>query len=143
MQVKCGTCQPLRFSGVICISFVLLFAAFPLFAQTAIPLPSPLPNASLTFFKNYFVTGDYVVRGVTLRGLGTGSPSYATRNIDSTSADTVPSDANVVAAFLYWITVESTPSPSAGDGFFQGYAIHGLPLMNSAGSTNSTPPCWS
>lgn len=108
------------------------------------PLPSQLPNDSLTFFKNYFVTGDYVVRGVTLRGLGSGTPSYATRNIDSGSTDMVPQDANVVAAFLYWITVESTPNPSAGDGFFQGYAIHGVPLPNAAnGATNSTPPCWS
>jgi hypothetical protein len=143
MQAKSSLSQLLSFFRVIWVATLFLCASMHLMAQTAVPLPSPLPNDSLTFFKNYFVTGDYVVRGVTLRGLGSGTPSYATQPIVASSADTIPSDANVVAAFLYWITVESTTNPSAGDGFFQGYAIHGLPLTTTDGSTNSTPPCWS
>ena len=143
MQAKSGLCQPRASVVVICVATLILCAALPAFAQTVVPLPSPLPNDSLSYFKNYFVTGDYVVRGVTLRGLGTGTPSMATQPIVASSGDMVPADGNVVAAFLYWITVESTPMPSASDGFFQGYPIRGVALLNSAGSANSTPPCWS
>src|SRR5262249_18376733 len=37
----------------------------------------------------------------------------------------VPSGADIVAAFLYWETVERTPLPSAAKGFFDGKAIVG------------------
>src|SRR6478672_3261475 len=62
----------------------------------------------LHFFKNYFVTGDYVVGGVGLRGqgvvdqataniVGGTNRSYATGTIHMTG---VPAKADVVAAFL-------------------------------------------
>jgi hypothetical protein len=87
----------------------------------------------LSFFKNYFVTGDYAVAGVGLRGTGDAS-GLATGYINMTG---VPNGAIVISAFLYWETIESTPLPSSGDGFFQGYPI----LGKSVGTGSS--PCWS
>ncbi|MQA30891.1 MAG: hypothetical protein GEU82_13835 [Luteitalea sp.] len=65
---------------------------------------------NLTFFKNYFVTGDYVVGGVNLRG--TGINGVATGTI---SMDGVPANADILAAFLYWET-EVTRRAGAGAG---------------------------
>jgi len=88
---------------------------------------------SLSFFKNYFVTGDYQVAGVGLRGTGDAT-GYATGNIQMTG---VPDGAVMIAAFLYWESIESTPSPSSSDAFFQGYPIFGKSIGTG------TPPCWS
>src|SRR5690242_15357513 len=65
---------------------------------------------SLNFFKNYFVTGDYIVGGVGLRGLGDAS-GVARGTI---MIDDVPAGADVVGAFLYWQTVEKSQSAYAG-----------------------------
>src|SRR4029453_17003152 len=56
---------------------------------------------ALSFFKNYFITGDYVVGGVGLRGLGglSGVPGIARGTI---AISGVPAKADIVAAFLYW-----------------------------------------
>src|SRR5260370_36480420 len=87
------------------------------FAQT--PLPLGLSN-------NYMVTGDYVVGGVGLRGLGDGS-GYATGeiNIPDSAAyasnaplQQVPPGADIVAAYLYWQTVESSGTFTGRNGFF-------------------------
>ena len=91
-------------------------------AQPAVPNPLVLEN-------NYFVTGDYVSAGVTLRGTGgagglaTGSiaiPSYA-----SNPAGGVPDGADVVDAFLYWETVENTLTASSTTAIFNGYSVPG------------------
>ena len=50
--------------------FVGLFALGLLFVASPSRLHSQTPSDALFFFKNYFVTGDYVVGGVGLRGLG-------------------------------------------------------------------------
>src|SRR5207302_9034440 len=57
---------------------------------------------ALIFFKNYFITGDYVVGGVGLRG--TGVNGFATGTINMTNA-AVPPGAEILGAFLYWETV--------------------------------------
>ena len=88
---------------------------------------------SLQFFKNYFVTGDYAVAGVGLRGTGNGG--LATGTI---AMNTVPDGADVIAAFLYWQSVETTAAPSSTKGFFRGNAIVGLALGSA---TNAA--CWS
>src|SRR6266571_3871800 len=105
--------RPLPFRRLIMLVSVAvgLLLAFG-FAQTALaqtatnPL-GPVPSA------NYFVTGDYVVGGVGLRGLGSTATNLATGTInipDQTSVPStgVPAGADIVAAFLYWQTVEST-----------------------------------
>ena len=90
------------------------------------PLPEPNP---LTFENNYLVTGDYATAGVTL--VGTGVSGIATGTITIPDLTTcgcgqgVPDGADIVDGFLYWTTVENTPTPSANNGTFLGYSISG------------------
>ncbi|HET9402066.1 MAG TPA: hypothetical protein VFO34_14055 [Candidatus Acidoferrales bacterium] len=91
----------------------------------------------LGFFKNYFVTGDYTVSGVGLRGTGDSS-GFATNTIQAPSP-AIPANADIVAAFLYWQTVEKSKSTFAGKrGFFNGHAIIGFILGNP-----NAPVSWS
>src|SRR6266567_2887717 len=137
--------RPLPFRRLIMLVSVAvgLLLAFG-FAQTALaqtatnPL-GPVPSA------NYFVTGDYVVGGVGLRGLGSTATNLATGTInipDQTSVPStgVPAGADIVAAFLYWQTVESTNKGAitGQHGFFNGYAITGTALGNP-----NAPTGWS
>ena len=96
----------------------------------------------LNLFKNYFVTGDYVVGGVGLRGLGVGGWATGTISIPDAAqpnAAKVPPGAEVVAAFLYWQTIEKTSLVFAGqNGYFNGYAIGGKVLGNP-----NAPVPWS
>src|SRR5262245_58651169 len=66
---------------------------------------------ALNFFKNYFVTGDYVIAGIGLRG--TGVNGVATVEIHFNGDNVVPPDADILAAFLYWETVV-TPNSVTG-----------------------------
>jgi hypothetical protein len=111
-------------------------------AQNATPLP-------LGFAHTYLVTGDYVVGGVGLRGLGDGT-GFATGTIsipDCVQAQAmtvpcpapIPAGADIVAAFLYWETVESSQTSFQGqNGFFNGYPITGDVLGNP-----NAPTSWS
>gem|GEM_PF-394090 len=98
----------------------------------ALPTPADAQN-SLRFFKNYFVTGDYAVAGVGLRGQGAGGFAQGTINLS-----TVPAGADVIAAFLYWQTVELTANPSSINGFFRSKAIVGKALGDPRNAA-----CWS
>ncbi len=106
---------------------------------------------ALRFFKNYFVTGDYGVGGIALRGQGvpnadvqaitqalapgTAVPSkYATGTIHMSG---VPSNADILAAYLYWMSLESTENPSSSLGVFRGVGIVGKQI-----SPNGTLACW-
>jgi hypothetical protein len=102
-----------------------------IFAQSAFAQSTP----PLNFFKNYIVTGDSVIGGVGLRGLGDGS-GFATGTITISG---VPAGAEVVAAFLYWQTIEKSKSTFAGqNGFFNGHAITATILGNP-----NAPTSWS
>jgi hypothetical protein len=123
--------------ATVALGLLLLFGFLPTgLAQT--------PAPPLNFFKNYFVTGDYVVGGVGLRGLGDATGfATGTINLPDTAnypnAKSVPSGADIVAAFLYWQTVEKAQSASAGqNGFFNGHAIAGRVLGNP-----NAPTSWS
>src|SRR5688572_7827002 len=81
--------------------------------------PSPGP---LKFFKNFFVTGDYLAAGVGLEGLGNSATGLAGEWIDlGTPGDPLnppllpaaDSGAEVLAAFLYWQVI-SSDGPDAG-----------------------------
>src|SRR5262249_49413003 len=85
-------------------------------------------GAQLQLFKNYFVTGDYAAAGIGLRGKGVANPGaqaliggantfYATGTIKMTG---VASQADIVAAFLYWQTMEFSNAPSAAGALFRG-----------------------
>ncbi len=89
----------------------------------------PAPNP-LSLENNYFVTGDYAAAGVTLRGTGQSGMATGTINIpDSTTnpgvSQGVPDGADIIDGFLYWETLENTPSPSGNTGTFLGFPITG------------------
>ncbi len=112
-------------------------------ALLLLPATAALAQSTpLTLFKNYFVTGDYVVGGVGLRGLGVNGLATGTITIpdaNSVPSTGVPPGADIVAAFLYWETVESSQSSFLGQrGFFNGYPITGMLRGNP-----NAPVSWS
>jgi hypothetical protein len=125
---------------------VVLFALVLLITGLA---PSGLAQSGtnpLFLFKNYFVTGDYLVSGwVEGAPDGTGF-APGTISIPDTKQpsqpgvpDTVPAGADIVAAYLYWATVEGNQSSFAGkQAFFNGYPITGAVLGNP-----NAPTSWS
>ncbi len=133
-----------RMPATAALALLSVFA----FAQTGLAQTTP----PLNFGNNYFVTGDYVVGGVGLRGLGDAT-GFATGTINipdanSVPATGVPAGAQIVGAILYWGTVESSSTAFAGQhGFFRpvftggpsaGYPITGLLLGNP-----NAPTSWS
>ncbi len=115
-------------------------------AQTASVQTTP----PLNLFNTYFITGDYVVGGVGLRGAGDSTGiAHGTISIpDSVQAQAtglpspgVPAGANIVAAFLYWETVEKNMQAFAGkNGFFNGQPITGVVLGNNTAPPGSCGP---
>ena len=100
----------------------------------------------LAIFKNYFVTGDYVVGGW-IKGASDGKLATGTITIpdgkqppQANVPSSVPVGADIVAAYLYWETVESTnPGSQTGvNGTFNGYAISGANPPNQ-----NAPTSWS
>jgi hypothetical protein len=110
-------------------------------------LPAQQASAgdALNFFKNYFVTGDYVSGGVGLLGQGTkntptqtitgGVANYATNVIHMSGVpgymeNGVPQHADIVAAYLYWETLASpNADPVAlSKGTFRGLKIVGTQI---------------
>lgn len=116
---------------------------------------------SLNFDNNFFVTGDYVVAGaynmnqVVTNGMTTGTitvpdtqnPNTGALNIGNTGPTSVPVGAQIVAALLYWETVESTSNIGAGkSGSFgvagqNGYPITGVPLTGQSTVSWSNGGC--
>lgn len=100
----------------------------------------------LTIFQNYFVTGDYVVAGWEKgapdgSGYAPGTISFPDKRQPAQNGvpTSVPKGADIVAAYLYWATVESGQSSFVGqNGFFNGYAITGTVLGNP-----NAPTSWS
>ena len=137
LRTSSSACRP------VCATIALVFLLILGFAQSGLAQTN-----QLTIFANYFVTGDYVVSGWV-----EGPPDYsgfATGTItvpDPVQAQylqvgvpsKVPAGADVVAAFLYWSTVEGNKSAFAGQqGFFNGYPFSGTVLGNP-----NAPVSWS
>ena len=111
------------------------------FGQTPTPLPLALNN-------NYMVTGDYVVGGWNKVGppttinntpMSTGTISIPDSQAYAPNmAEQVPAGADIVAAFLYWQTVENTGVHSGQNGVFNTYPISGTVLGNP-----KAPVSWS
>jgi hypothetical protein len=100
----------------------------------------------LNLFKNYFVTGDYVVAGwveAPPDGSGYAPGTISVPDIRQPSQNgvpnAVPKGADIVAAYLYWATVEGNQSSFAGkQAYFNGYSITGTVLGNP-----NAPVSWS
>jgi len=134
-----------------CAAQVLVFTAFAillvaLFSQTSFAQSAQVPP---TIFKNYFVTGDYVVSGwveqSSANGLATGTISIPdcrqAQAMGQQCAQTspIPAGADIVAAYLYWATVEGNQTVFVGQqAFFNGYKIVGSVLGNP-----NAPTSWS
>ncbi|MFZ1012304.1 MAG: choice-of-anchor D domain-containing protein [Terracidiphilus sp.] len=103
--------------------------------------PQPATNP-LSLQNNYFVTGDYASAGVSLRGTG-GPGGMATGTItiptySQNQSQGVPDGADIVEAFLYWETVENTPSASAGSGTFDSFPITGQQIGSDQSYTDGS-----
>src|SRR5258706_13202864 len=106
----------------------------------ALLAPAAWAGDALSFFNNWFVTGDYAVAGVGLRA--TGVNGWATGNISmgTKAKPLVPGGAEPVAAFLYWSTSEPTTTPAPRIGYFNGNKIQGTVLGNPQ---SPNLPCYS
>ncbi len=114
------------------VSLGLSLTVLTLFAPVA------WSSDSLNFFNNWFVTGDYAVAGVGLRGTGAGgNGGWATGKINMSG---LPNGAEPIAAFLYWSSVETSSTPSASIGYFNTNKIQGA-VMGNPQSPN--PACSS
>ena len=125
----------------LALVFLLVIAsALTGFAQTA---------QQFNIFKNYFVTGDYVVGGWVETG---SSGGFATGTIsipDCKQAQAmgvvpcppspIPIGADIVAAYLYWGTVEGSQSLFAGQ---QAY-FNGSKIIGSVLGDPNAPTSWS
>jgi ABC-type iron transport system FetAB permease component len=138
------------------------------FAHTAAAQNAGAQDPPLNFGTNYLLTGDYVVAGAygmtsqIKQGFATGTinvpdvknPSTGATNTGNTGATSVPAGAQVVAALLYWQTVEKNNAvPGSSDtgqnGFFgpvlngtaQLYPISGLNLPNHSTVSFSNGGC--
>jgi hypothetical protein len=97
----------------------------------------------LNYFKNFFVTGNYVGASVDF-GSQSGGGGFVTAviNFDDPS-ELVPDDADVVGAFLYWQTIASGPLPTTGL-TFRGQDITSIAKeVTSAALDPNFSPCWS
>src|SRR6476661_2131244 len=83
----------------------LLAGSFLIVLGTLAPANAAEP---LGLFKNYFLTGDYVVGGIGLQGKGQSGVATGTIPIAG-----VPAQADILGAFLYWATVEHTTGSGA------------------------------
>jgi len=115
------------------------------YVVTTVPGTLTVNRDLLTFNNNYFVTGDFAVGWVSLRGQG-GAGGFATGAISipnvgsSDLANTVPAGADIVAAYLYWQAVEYDRSAPAANGFFRDYPITGQQLGSDLFFTPSPAP---
>lgn len=128
--------------GSLSRGFGITAAAFGLLLAFGFALPASGQVVNgLTPSQNYFVTGDYVVGGWDLTTGTIRIPDTVQASATGVPAPGVPVGADIVAAFLYWETVESTsqlPPHPGQTGSFNGFAITGRILGNQ-----NAPTSWS
>jgi hypothetical protein len=154
MRTIYPACQ--YFLAIVAFVLVLTFGfAKPAFAQSGCT-PS---SSQLCLDNTYFVTGDYVVGGVGLRGLGDASgfasgtisiPDGVQAKATGVASPSVPAGATIVAAVLYWETVESSlaGSPTGQQGFFGPVnpvdgSISSYPITGTILGNPKAPTSWS
>jgi hypothetical protein len=109
-------------------------------AVLALLAPPAEADPGLKYFKNYFVTGDYLVAGVGLQHQGVNG--LATGHITVDPAQ-IPPGAEIIAAYLYWQTISSSgtaaPSALAGAKFKKNDITGSAVPLGPVGAS----PCWS
>jgi hypothetical protein len=87
----------------------------------------PPAQDQLTLENNYFVTGDYASGGVTLHGVASGTITIPDASPCAAPAcgPGVPDGTDIIDGFLYWTTIETSPTPTGNTGTFLGYSITG------------------
>ena len=127
-------------------SLLVAITAAIVLHQSAAPRAVVVTPEALTFFKNYFVTGDYVVGGVGLRGRGVSGLALGSIQVSGVPEVDGHPTADILAAFLYWQVVSTdTLGPDSGS---VGVTFRGSPLSSVDGpfgkalSTVGTAPCW-
>jgi hypothetical protein len=142
------------------VALLFLLVVLPTLTHPALS-QNAAPNNPLSFGNNFFVTGDYVVAGAynmaktftTINGVSyaVGTINVPDTNPGITGTKQLPPGAQVVAALLYWQTVETTSTLGSGaNGYFRpllyagkggpaapGYSIQGTGLANE--KTNPVP----
>ena len=110
-----------------------------LFLACVLPLASNGEAAEgINFFKNYFITGDYAVASVDLKPQGAVG-GLISGNIEMSG---VPANADIMAAFLYWETVDATGLTTTTAKFRgQNIGTFAVPIGQSPLAA-STAPCW-
>ena len=108
-------------------------------ALVTLGAPPAQARQALSFFKNYFVSGDYVAAGVGLRGKGIDGIASGTITIDPSQ---IPAGAEIVAAYLYWETLAPNSGPVAstlaGARFQRNDISRSAVLVNQGGSPGCT-----
>jgi hypothetical protein len=106
-------------------------------ASTQAVAQAPAP---LSFFTNYFVTGDYEVAGTSLWRKGVGGRATA-----SIAVDGEPEGADIVAAFLYVQTAEVVQWSGIDHATFKGndFGPGNASLAKALNWEQATRPCWS
>jgi len=100
-----------------------------------------IPTGPLSFFKNFFVTGDYVTGAVGLQGQGVNGKATGSIAISG-----VPAGVDIVAAYLYFqVVTKQSDGPDSGS---VGATFNGYPLSTPSGPFakvlgEGTSPCWS
>jgi hypothetical protein len=122
------------------IQFICLFVLLGLLSLAT--QPGFAQNPPLKFGNNFFVTGDYIVAGaygMTTNFKTTNGVSYAVGTISVpdtnpgiTGTKQVPTGAQIVAALLYWQTVEKVGVAPGGPGSGQNGYFRPLLLKNGA-----------
>jgi hypothetical protein len=111
--------------------FVAIFLCSTVSSQAA--------GSGINFFRNYFVTGDYVVGSVDLQ------PQQAVSGLVSgdISITGVPDNADILAAFLYFEIITNTEPTNISNAYFRGEQIGPSAVkIGSSGLNPSTAPCW-
>ncbi|NLT95985.1 MAG: hypothetical protein GXW85_10765, partial [Clostridia bacterium] len=85
------------------------------------------PTTPLTQFINLSVNGDYVAKGIGMRGTGNGV-------IDFTGQ--IPPGSTIIAALLYWAIIQESNGAVNTTGTLNGFDINGT-IIGTAGE-----PCW-
>ena len=128
LSTEAAMSRKIQFICLFVLLGLLLTATQPGFAQ----------SPPLNFGNNFFVTGDYIVAGaygMTANFKTTNGVSYAvgtisvpdSQNMGITGTKQVPVGAQIVAALLYWQTVEKVGAPGSGqNGYFR-------PLLSGSG----------